>query len=142
MTLNQIHEMVDELYNNDNEYSCTNYEESSQQGFNQLSNVSKIQKVLSVRKQPRVILPNWKINHLQVEGKKDLISFVFVVQNTIVIPKYNCLTSCDIYFGLMVVTYIRKERSKRKKTYEQWYVMFLIMTCIICDFIYLFIYVR
>ena len=50
ITLPQIHEMVDELYYNDNEYSCTNHEEFSQQGFNQLSNVSKVQKVLSVQK--------------------------------------------------------------------------------------------
>ena len=44
MTLTQIHEMVNEFYYNENEYSCTNYEEFSQQEFNQLSNVSKIQK--------------------------------------------------------------------------------------------------
>ena len=101
--------MVDELYYDDEAYSCTNYEESSQQGFNQLSNVSKRQKVSSVQKQPRVILPNWNTNHLQVEGKIDLISFVSVVQNTIEIPKYNRLTACDRYFGISVVTYIRKE---------------------------------
>ena len=91
--------MVDELYYNDNEYSCIDHEEFSQQGFNQFSNVSKIQKVSSIQKQPYVSLPKWNTNHLQGEGKIVLISFVSVVQNTNIIPKYNWLTACH-YFGL------------------------------------------
>ena len=85
MTLTQIHEMVDELHYNDTKYSCIDHEESSQQGFNWFGNVSEIQKVLSVQKQPRVILPKWNTNHLQGEGKIVLILFVSVVQKN----KYN-----------------------------------------------------
>ena len=139
MTLTQIHEMVDELYYNDNKYSSIDHEEYSQQGFNQLSNVSKIQKGSLVQKQPRVSLPKWNTNHLQGEGKIVLISFVSVVQNTNIIPKYNWLTACHYYFGLMVYTYIRNKRSERKKSYEQWYVMFLITIHNKHDFLYLYV---
>ena len=50
MMLNQIHEMVDELYYNDDKYSCINHKKFSQQGFNRFSNVSEIQKVSLIRK--------------------------------------------------------------------------------------------
>ena len=136
MTLTQIHEMVDELYYNDNKDSCIDHEEFSQQGFNQFSNVSKIQKLLLVRKQPHVSLPKWNTNHLQGEGKIVLKSFVSVVQNMNIIPKYNWPTVCH-NFGLMVYTYIRNKRSERRKSYEQWYVMFLIMIHNKYDFFYL-----
>ena len=105
MTLTQIHEMVDELYYNDNKDSCINHEEFSQQGFNQFNNVSKIQKGMLVRKQPRVNLPKWNTNHLQGEGKIVLKSFVSVVQNMNIIPKYNWPTVCH-NFGLMIHDFI------------------------------------
>ena len=60
-----------------------------QQGFNRLSNVSEIQKVSLVQKQPRVSLPKWNTNHLQGEGKIVLILFVYVMFLILIRNKYD-----------------------------------------------------
>ena len=70
MTLNQIHEMVDELYYIDNKDSCINREEFSQQEFNLFSNMSEVQKVLSVQNNRTLFFLNGILHVHNVKVRK------------------------------------------------------------------------
>ena len=69
MQLHAIHELVDDLYNNDNDNVASESEELNQQTFDNFSYMSEVQKVSPVWKQPRLCLPRWNTN-LPIENGK------------------------------------------------------------------------
>ena len=73
MQLHDIHELVDDLFNNNNEDVTFDVDELNQQTFNTFGNTNLLQENLLVRKQPRVTLPRWN-TPLQVEKGKSISS--------------------------------------------------------------------
>ena len=72
MQLPAIHELVDDLYNNDNDNVASESEELNQQTFDNFTYMNNVQNISPVRKQPRLSLPRWNTN-LPIENGKIIL---------------------------------------------------------------------
>ena len=72
MQLHAIHELVDDLYNNDNDDVASEAEELNQRTFDNFSYMNEVQKVSLVQKQPRLSLQRWNTN-LPIENGKIIL---------------------------------------------------------------------